>query len=331
MATSTQVDEALAEHFDWLCYSQQAQPTADSQIFFGLLTIMPELRGDLPLAARSLKSWSKLAANNEGGPMAEEAIYAIFITMLQAGLIIEAIWVLTQYDAYAREQDIEGLRVADISFFDGFASLEFGVSQRGESAKFATNQGVIIRRGAVTDMLLALRSTAPPNGRIFPITQANFRMAWHRVCRQLGLAWAGPPHRLRHSGPSEDIARERASLESVRRRGRWKAMKSVQRYSKTSMLVKFRARMPLTTLSLGERVGNNIRRAAIQALQGQASTSTLASTVLDSLIMAAGKDARSDYSQIKVAKTSRSRKTAPTDDDSEYGSTDPGEDLWMTE
>ena len=181
MATSTQVDEALAEHFDWLCYSQRAQPTAGSQIFFGLLTIMPELRGDLPLAARSLKSWSKLAANSEGGPTAEEAIYAIFITMLQAGMIIEAIWVLTQYDAYARGQDIEGLRVADIFFFDGFASLEFGVSQRGESAKFAANQGVIIRRGAVTDMLLALRSTAPPNGRIFPITQASFRMAWHRV------------------------------------------------------------------------------------------------------------------------------------------------------
>ena len=108
-------------------------------------------------------------------------------------------------------------------------------------------------------------------------------------------------------------------------------MKSVQRYSKTFMLVKFRARVPPTTLSLGEQVGNNIRRATIQALQGQASTSTLASTVLDFLIKAAGKDARSDYSQIKVAKISRNRKTAPTDDDSEYESMDPDEGLWMTE
>eukprot|EP00972_Heterocapsa_arctica_P110581 16282724-Heterocapsa_arctica.AAC.1 len=60
--------------------------------------------------------------------------------------------------------------------------------------------------------------------------------------RRLGLSFAGPPHAIRHSGPSEDLARQRCSLEEVRRRGRWKGMDSVQRYTKTFALTRFRAK-----------------------------------------------------------------------------------------
>eukprot|EP00972_Heterocapsa_arctica_P104018 15330132-Heterocapsa_arctica.AAC.1 len=60
--------------------------------------------------------------------------------------------------------------------------------------------------------MLALRDSAGRN-KIFPITQERLRQSWHRTMRRLGLSFAGPPHAIRHSGPSEDIARGRACLE----------------------------------------------------------------------------------------------------------------------
>jgi len=270
--------------------------------------------------------------------MAEEAIYAIYLTMLRMELVVEAIWTLTQYDAYAREQDIENIRTGDLSFHRGSMAIALGVSVRGESSKTGSNQGVVIRRGLVTDLLLALREAAPEGGRVFPITQADFRRQWHTVCRHLGLEWAGPPHRLRHSGPSEDIARERTSLELVRRRGRWKSMQSVQRYSKTFALVKFRARMPPTTLAMGESIPHDLRAATVQALKAVQRPSALQKRVLERVVRAEGKDVQMDYSQVKV-KNQRQRRggrggprvTAAAHMNDEYEKCDPDEDLWMTE
>lgn len=199
--------------------------------------------------------------------MAEEAIFGIALDMMKQGKCVEGVWALVQCDAYRREQDIENLRGQDVSFHNGVVALDLGVSSRGESVKTGSNQGATIRRGVISDLLLSLGELAPRGARLLPITQAEFRRTWHATCRRLGLEWAGPPHRLRHSGPSEDIARERSSLEAVRRRGWWKSMTSVQRYSKTFALVKIRARMPPTTRTAGEEIAKDLRAAVKAALQ----------------------------------------------------------------
>ena len=54
--------------------------------------------------------------------------------------------------------------------------------------------------------------------------------------------WA-PPHDLRHSGAARDVAAGTRTLEQVRRRGRWVSMDSVQRYTKTWLLVRQRQRL----------------------------------------------------------------------------------------
>jgi len=349
LESSQEIDMALAEHFDWLCYAQRANPSHGTLIFFGMLCVMPELKGRLHLAARSLKSWGKLASNAEGGPMAEEAIFAIAIDMLKQGKCVEGVWTLAQYDAYGREQDIENIRTQDVSFHDGVMALDLGVSSRGESVKTGSNQGVTIRRGVICDLLLGLKELAPAGARLFPIPQAEFRRSWHLTCRRLGLEWAGPPHRIRHSGPSEDIARERSSLEAVRRRGRWKSMTSVQRYSKTFALVKFRARMPPTTRIAGEEIARDLRAAVKSALQSQSSRSPMAATLYQHVCRGKGKDVQTDYSQVRRATSSSPssssatslkraspskrapsrRATRKTED--EYDITDPDEDMWMTE
>lgn len=80
-----------------------------------------------------------------------------------------------------------------------------------------------------------------PHELVFPFTPAEYRNKWWLAVEALKLTNIGPPHWLRHSGPAADIATSRRDLEQVRRRGRWAAMSSVQRYTK-----EFRLSRPLT-------------------------------------------------------------------------------------
>ncbi|CAK0879893.1 unnamed protein product, partial [Prorocentrum cordatum] len=250
LRSANAVDHALADYMDMKCYKDRLRPAWGSIVLFGLLVIWPELRNQLPLALRSLKSWQRLVISVEGGPLPEEAVFAIAIYFFEAGLLDEAIWTLVQCDVYGRGQDMEMLREADIIWDGRCVGLLFGISARGEEGKTGSNQEVVIRRGTVASLILALKGVKKnATGPIFGPKQAGFRKEWHRACRSLGMPWAPPPHGLRHSGPSEDVARGRASLEQVRRRGRWKALFSVQRCSKTFALAQFRATMPQKVLA----------------------------------------------------------------------------------
>ena len=63
------------------------------------------------------------------------------------------------------------------------------------------------------------------------------------------------------------MAKGRSTLEQVRRRGRWKALSSVQRYSKTFALTQFRARMPEKVLKAGTAATNNLKAELLRALR----------------------------------------------------------------
>ena len=261
-------DVAMAQYFDMLCYEKRLMPTQGSTIMFGFLCLVPEFSGRLFLAARSLKSWRKLATSSEGGPLCEEALFLIAIFLLANGCIQEGCWALIQYDAYAREQDIEQLAPADVLFDGKQVALEFGVASRGESVKTGANQGIVVKRAVVADILLALRSHALAAGmlKLFSISQSSFRLKWTWACRRLGLQHTGPPHSIRHAGPSEDLARGRAGLEQVRRRGRWRSMDSVQRYTKSFALTRYRSQMPQIAWDRGLEISKNLAKAISDAL-----------------------------------------------------------------
>jgi hypothetical protein len=267
------MDMALAQYMDWQCYGEQLSPSSGTLLLFGLVCLLPEIKGKLPLAARSLKSWARLAITSEGGPVPEEIIFLAAIDLIESGYVYEGCWVLCQYDIYGREQDMEQLHGADVHYDGKTLAIELGQASRGESVKTGHNQGVLLRRAEVIDIMLALRDSAGRN-KIFPITQEKFRQSWHRTMRRLGLSFAGPPHAIRHSGPSEDLARQRCSLEDVRRRGRWKGMDSVQRYTKTFALTRFRAKVPEATRARAAVVEADLRRALLKALGSTACASS---------------------------------------------------------
>ena len=343
------VDAAIAQHLDWMCYSQRLLPSHGSLLMFGMLCIMPELNGHLCLTSRSLKSWQKLAVTVEGGPMAEEAVFMVVHFFFRSGAYYEGAWTLLQYDVYAREQDMESLRENDIDFDGRVVSLHFGVSTRGESVKTGTNQGATIRRGPVADIILALKANTPKGALIFPISQGDFRKAWHTACASLGISYAGPPHVLRHSGPSEDIARGRTSLEGVRRRGRWKALTSVQRYTKTFALTKFRSRMPQKLLQRGQEAVQDLRSVLLSSLRSsRGGNSTLNNAFIGALIGARVQDALLDDSHQELAlrslgtpapttsrsskaSTSASRSRPASSHGDDYDSSCDGGNGWCTE
>lgn len=57
IASRFDVDGAMAQYFDWLCYSERRQPAMGSMILFGLPHVAPELSGHMSLSSRSLARW----------------------------------------------------------------------------------------------------------------------------------------------------------------------------------------------------------------------------------------------------------------------------------
>ena len=64
------------------------------------------------------------------------------------------------------------------------------------------------------------------------------------VRKILQLTYVGPPHSVRHSGPSRDHFLGVRNLDEIMKRGRWRGPASVQRYSKSHVYVQQMARQP---------------------------------------------------------------------------------------
>ena len=99
--------------------------------------------------------------------------------------------------------------------------------------------------------MIALAERTPEGARIFPLTQEGFRRRWTAALNNLGLPYR-PPHAMRHTAAAEAIFQKRLSLEQVRRRGRWTALSSVQRYTKTHDIVNYKGSMDPQMLAEGE-------------------------------------------------------------------------------
>ena len=83
------LDKVLAHYMEWLCHGEQRSPSHGSVLFFGIICLLPEVKGRLPLAARSLKSWARLAVTVEGGPVPEEIIFLVAVELIKEGYVYE--------------------------------------------------------------------------------------------------------------------------------------------------------------------------------------------------------------------------------------------------
>ena len=257
--TLEQRDRAMADYMSDLCYIYQTGISRGTLLLCGFLAIFPEHKTHMPETARALAGWQRLAQGGEGGPLAPLTIGAIAMFMTKKGWLLEALALLLSEDCYLREQDWHQLTRRDLFADSGCVSIVMGVRERGQKVKTGSNQGVTLDRAYVADVLMAVAAKLDYNDPVFPFDPVHYRKKWWAALQALSLAWCGPPHNVRHSGPASDIATGRRDLELVRRRGRWASQNSVQRYTKDFRIIEHLSKLPENVKADGEQFLSNPR------------------------------------------------------------------------
>jgi hypothetical protein len=243
MNTVSQMDLSLADYLAYGCYMESFAIAEGRNALWGALYIFPEMIGAAPNSQRALKSWDRLAVTGEGSPIPLSFIMLLWQTMHANGDHEAADIAIVATDCYLRSSDWMLIQMRDItSGTDGMA-IQLGIPERGESTKTGTRQGVRPDYDLTRSILASRLSSRKSNERLFDLTSEQFRAVWTKTCSQLKW-WPGPPHALRHSGPSHDALHNYRNIDQIRIRGRWRAKTSVLRYMKTHTLIAVEASLP---------------------------------------------------------------------------------------
>ena len=231
------LDWALADYIDYLAYGTSVGPAAGGQLLSGIQAVFPEAADHLPQSWRSLTSWQRIAPGGEGAGLAMQQIAILEEEMRRLGHDEAADILVVRTDMYLRNQDIQLLRVEDVFDAGGDEmSVSLGVVSRGEQVKSGTRQGVRVDYPK-TRRILRERATNKKRGdKVFCLSEAAFLEIWMVLFSFFGWHYC-PPHSLRHTGPTYDAYLNYRSLTQIQWRGRWTALTSVQRYTKSHVYV----------------------------------------------------------------------------------------------
>ena len=252
--TTVELDKWMADYLEDACYGREKGFDFGAQTFFGFLALFPEYKMKLSLSYRAYHTWKVLHVGGEGSTIPEEAVYIIINFFEQHGLKEQAIITETSLDVYFRTHEWCQIRGEDI-FDDGeLVGLALGVAERNERVKTGRHQGVVLDSPYLRERWAEIKRLRKPHELALSISPDKFKDGWERAKAAAGLSWIGPEHGLRHAGAARDVEQGTRTLEQVRRRGRWRALDSVQRYTKTWLLIKARSQMTTKQLEHGRKV-----------------------------------------------------------------------------
>ena len=162
--------------------------------------------------------------------------------------------VLIMADSYMRQGDWKMIQPEEVTEEDegGGAAIALGVAERGEATKTGFRQGVRIDRPAIGAILRKHVKAARKGQKIFRVQQKIVLEHWHQACDKLGY-YPGPPHALRHLGPSYDMLKSYRTERQAQQRGRWMADTSVLRYAKTHVYLAVQARLPASVVKIAKQ------------------------------------------------------------------------------
>ena len=258
-------DVALADHMADLCFLEKRGHSAGVQLLAGFCHFFPEHRGHLPLAGRASSAWTKLEAPLEGGPVPPEALAVVVLQMVRTGRFQAGLGVLVCFDTFFRGHDLFSMRRGDLSRDGDEFAISLGRRHRGDSTKTGTDQGVIVDRIWLGELLAGWEQRVHNGDLLWTIDPGLYRKQWVEAKDEAGLGWLGPAHSVRHSGPALQAYLNQRSLESIRRRGRWTSLGSVQRYTKTHKLVEARSRLSHDQRAEGDSFFKNPVQALLTA------------------------------------------------------------------
>ncbi len=247
VGTLEEKDRALADYLAHMCYEEEKSLAQGTCTLNAVLCIFVETAGHLGESARAIQAWKRFEIQGEGAPIPWAGVGAIARWMseqnTETGRICSDL-VLISADCYLRQADWNLLFHEDISYSSTYGlSMLLGVPERGASTKTGVRQGVRPDRPGVTSIILEYHAATCKGEKLFPIEPVTFARLWRKACVSLGYE-AGPPHTLRHVGPSHDAAAGYRSLDQIQVRGRWRAKTSVLRYAKSHVLIAAGAKLP---------------------------------------------------------------------------------------
>ena len=246
--TSDEKDRAIAAYLGWMRARHLAGAgpgvQAGSSTLSGYVYLFPEEKARLPRASRALTGWERNAEYGEGQPESDPVILGLMQAMRDGGDEESADALLLAHDAYLRESDFLQLRCCDVS--EVVETGEMAIHIR--YAKTGPNQGVRLDWSGTALMVRRRRACRKNDDLLFDLSQRKYQGSWLQAVARLqklapGLK-VGPPHSVRHSGPSRDAASGYRTIWQIQRRGRWRSESSCMRYAKTASWTAALARTP---------------------------------------------------------------------------------------
>ena len=194
----------------------------------------------LPRAWRALRGWKKLSPHRSRRPEAIPIWCAVAWRLMARRQRSMAVFVLTCLSSYCRPGELLSVRRCDWiapvrRVLTSWAVLLFPEEGNRSSKTGQFNDSISMDSNWLTFLNTDYEQMHDPRSTAccWPFTYQDLVTEWKAVMVELGLEKLKlVPYQLRHSGPSNDLARGHRSLEEAKKRGRWSQSKSMQRYER---------------------------------------------------------------------------------------------------
>ena len=254
------VDTRLAEYFADLLEQGHLYNDASYTLFGWILLVSDESipeRNLFPRARQALKGWATRHPQCSRTGADPQLWYLLASHVADVSPPMAAAMLL-QLDTYTRPSEILKVRkrdvVSPVSKTCSFWGIIIGNSEFKERTKTNTQDDTTLldstdRPFAAKILKLASQHTTHADDFIFgEITLAQYEDAFRQARQSTNLAkFELVPHAMRHTGPSVDFLHKSRSAASIMSGGRWKSLKSIQRYMKPGQMLARMKKVPEAT------------------------------------------------------------------------------------
>ena len=238
----------------------ERRPLPDGKaVVFGLQKL--EADGDrapLKAAKEALAGWAKKAPPRMRRPVPEELVSLLSQDLLSGGnraptaaRVFAAAANMLLLDTYVRPGALLELTPGHLArpaprlggMYARFWSLVLAPQESGKFTKTGEQDDSVLvgdrGRSWLGDMLNLLSSIAgDPQALLFPISLNQYETLLRQSSTRLNLPMGMlTPHVIRHTGASADKFKRRRTLRQIKKRGTWRADKSVARYEKEGLIL----------------------------------------------------------------------------------------------
>ena len=211
-------------------YMTEAGKSRAHDTVYGILMLLPELKGHLPVSMLALRGWNKLCPVLSYPPLTWDltVLIALKISLRSYSL---AIATLLAFDCFLRVGELCSLKREDVADSkDARLGVDFkGMALRLRKTKTGPNQWVTVDNEQVMQLLRGVIARTKPGHSLFPVSTSTYRRLFKSACSDLKLSSSYVPHSLRHGGATRQHLLGK-SMEDILLRGRWASTKSARRY-----------------------------------------------------------------------------------------------------